>query len=185
MPNRLLGLTPISGQLMSSLSPQQQAIADLFDSHMAAEMKGDLDNTMVTMAPDPHLINVGSGTGGVGHDAVRAFYANDLMGQFFPPDAEIIPISRTINAERLVDEMVVRFTHDRVITWLLPGLAPTGRRVEVAFVVIVGVRDGKVAYEHIYCDQAAMVAQLGLIDPTGLPIDVNGAARLLAVMGKG
>jgi len=170
---------------MGSLSPQQQVIADLFDGHMAAEMKGDLDTTMATMAPDPHLINVGSGTGGVGHDGVRAFYANDLIGQFFPPDAEIIPISRTINDERLVDEIVVRFTHDRVITHLLPGVAPTGRRVEVAFVVVVGAKDGKVAYEHIYCDQAAMLVQLGLIDPAGLPIGVNTAAQLLAVMGKG
>jgi hypothetical protein len=61
MPNRLLGLTPISGQVMSSLSPQHQAIADLFDGHMAAEMEGDLDATMATMVPEPHLINFGSG----------------------------------------------------------------------------------------------------------------------------
>jgi carboxymethylenebutenolidase len=70
---------------LSSLSPQHQAIADLFEAHMAAEMNGDLDTTMATMDPDPHLINVGSGTGGVGYDAVRAFDANDLIGQFFPP----------------------------------------------------------------------------------------------------
>jgi carboxymethylenebutenolidase len=99
---------------------------------------------------EPHLLNLASGTGGVGAQAVRAFYANDLIGQFFPPDVEFIPISRTIDGERLVDELVIRFTHDRVISHLLPGVAPTGRRVELALVVIVGCRDGKVAYEHIY-----------------------------------
>jgi len=141
--------------------------------------------TMATMLPEPHLINFGSGTGGVGHDGVRAFYANDLIGQFFPPDAEIIPISRTIDEERLVDEIEVRFTHDRVITHLLPGVAPTGRRVEVAFVVVVGAKDGKVVYEHIYCDQAAILVLLGLIEPNALSVGVDTAARLLAVMGKG
>jgi carboxymethylenebutenolidase len=98
---------------------------------------------------------------------------------------EFIPISRTIDGERLVDELVIRFTHDRVISHLLPGVAPTGRRVELALVVIVGCRDGKVAYEHISWDQAGLLGQLGLLDPTGLPIGLNTASRLLAATGKG
>ena len=84
-----------------------------------------------------------------------------------------------------MDELVIRFTHDRVITHLLPGVTPTGRRVEVVFVVIVGVKDGKVSYEHVDCDQASMLAQVRLIDTGGLPIAVDGAARLLAVVGPG
>ncbi len=168
-----------------SLTPAQQTIADLFDAHMRAELDGDLDATMATMVEEPHLLNLASGTGGVGAQAVRAFYANDLIGQFFPPDVEFIPISRTIDGERLVDELVIRFTHDRVISHLLPGVAPTGRRVELALVVIVGCRDGKVAYEHIYWDQAGLLVQLGLLDPTGLPIGLNTSSRLLAATGKG
>jgi carboxymethylenebutenolidase len=168
-----------------SLTPGQQAIADLFDAHMRAELDGDLDATMATMVDDPHLLNLPSGTGGLGAEAVRAFYANDLIGQFFPPDAEFIPISRTIDGERLVDELVIRFTHDRVISHLLPGVPPTGRSVELALVVVVGARDGKVAYEHIYWDQAGLLAQLGLLDPTGLPVAITTAARLLAATGKG
>jgi carboxymethylenebutenolidase len=168
-----------------SLTAAQQTIADLFDAHMRAELDGDLDATMATMVEEPHLLNLASGTGGVGAQAVRAFYANDLIGQFFPPDVEFIPISRTIDGERLVDELVIRFTHDRVISHLLPGVAPTGRRVELALVVVVGCRDGKVAYEHIYWDQAGLLGQLGLLDPTGLPIGLNTASRLLAATGKG
>jgi len=68
---------------------------------------------------------------------------------------------------------------------LLSGVAPTGRRVEMALAVVVGVREGKVAYEHVYWDQAGLLAQLGLLDPTGLPIDTTTAARLLAATGKG
>ena len=168
-----------------SLTAAQQTIADLFDAHMRAELDGDLVATMATMVDDPHLLNLPSGTGGVGAQAVCAFYANDLIGQFFPPDATFIPISRTIDGERLVDELVIRFTHDRVISHLLPGVPPTGRSVELALVVVVGTRDGKVAYEHIYWDQAGLLAQLGLIDPTGLPVSMTTAARLLAATGKG
>jgi carboxymethylenebutenolidase len=170
---------------MDVLSSSHQAIADLFDAHMAAEMKGDLEGTMATMDADPHLINMASGTGGVGTAWVRDFYAHDLIGQFFPADVEFIRISRTINDERLVDEWVIRFTHDKVMTHLLSGVAPTGRRVEMALAVVVGVREGKVAYEHVYWDQAGLLAQLGLLDPTGLPIDTTAAARLLAATGKG
>ena len=159
--------------------------ADLFAAHMQAELNADLEATMATMVAEPHLLNLASGTGGQGADGVREFYATRLIGQFFPPDVEFIPISRTQDGERLVDELVIRFTHTEAIGHLLPGVAPTGRRVEMALVVIVGVQEGKVAYEHIYWDQAGLLAQLGLLDPTGLPVDPHTAGRLLAVTGQG
>lgn len=162
-----------------------RSAAELFGVHMQAELNADLDGTMATMVADPHLINLGSGTGGIGAAGVREFYATRLIGQFFPPDVEFISISRTVDAERLVDELVIRFTHTQAIGHLLPGVAATGRRVEMALVVIVGVREGKVAYEHIYWDQAGLLAQLGLLDPTGLPVATDTASRLLAVTGKG
>ena len=75
-------------------------------------------------------------------------------------------------------------THTQAIGHLLPGVAPTGRRVEMALVVIVGVNEGKVAYEHIDWDQAGLLVQLGLLDPAGLPVDAH-TGRLLAFTGKG
>jgi carboxymethylenebutenolidase len=161
------------------------AAAALFEAHLQAELNADLEATMATMVADPHLLNLASGTGGVGRDGVREFYASKLIGQFFPPDVTFIPISRTVDGERLVDELVIRFTHTEPIGHLLPVVAPTGRRVEMALVVIAGVRDGKVAYEHIYWDQAGLLVQLGLLDPTGLPIGHDTAAGLLAATGKG
>ena len=159
--------------------------AALFEAHMGAELNADLETTLATMVDQPHLLNLASGTGGLGATGVREFYATKLIGQFFPPDVEFIPISRTVDGERLVDELVIRFTHTEMISHLLPGVAPTNRSVEMALVVIVGVSDGKVAYEHIYWDQAGLLAQLGLLDPTGLPIAPDTAARLLAFTGKG
>jgi carboxymethylenebutenolidase len=158
--------------------------ADLFAVHMQAELDADLEATMATMVAEPHLLNLASGTGGEGADGVRDFYATHLIGQFFPADVEFIPISRTQDGERLVEELVIRFTHSEPIGHLLPGVAPTGRRVEIALVVIVGVKQGKVAYEHIYWDQAGLLAQLGLLNPAGLPIASDTASRLLAATGK-
>ena len=87
------------------------------------------------------------------------------------------PLSRTIGTDQLVDEMVVRFTHTVEMDWMLPGIAPTGKRVEVALVVIVHFRDGKLAHEHIYWDQASMLAQLELIDAATLPVCGVDTAR--------
>ena len=63
---------------------------------------------------------------------------------------------------------------------MLPGIAPTGRRVEVPLVAIVRFVDGKVAHEHIYWDQASVLVQVGLLDPKGLP--VAGAETTRKVM---
>ena len=82
-----------------------------------------------------------------------------------------------IGDDQLVDEMVISFTHTVEIDWMLPGVAPTGRRVEVPLVVIVRFRDGKLAHEHIYWDQASVLAQLGLIDRDKLPVAGAESAR--------
>jgi carboxymethylenebutenolidase len=154
----------------------EQVMADLFAQHMGAELAGDLETTMATMTDNPHLVNVPSMVGGSGREGVRAFYADHLVGKFFPPDVEFTDVSRTIGDGRLVDELIISFTHTQEIEWMLPGVAPTGRPVTVAFVVIVGVADGKIAYEHIYWDQATVLVQLGLLDPAGLPVAGGEAA---------
>jgi carboxymethylenebutenolidase len=146
---------------------------------MEAELAGNLDLILATMAPHPHLVNVPTMVGGDGPDGVRTFYANRLIGQFFPPDVRFETISRTYSPERLVDELIISFTHTTTIDWMLPGVAPTGKFVEAAFVVIVGIEDGKVSYEHIHWDQANVLVQIGLLDPAGLPVVGAGAAAKL------
>ena len=53
---------------------------------------------------------------------------------------------------------------------MLPGVAPTNRYVEVALVAIVRFRDGKLAHEHIYWDQASVLKQIGLLTDSNLPV---------------
>ena len=62
---------------------------------------------------------------------------------------------------------------------MLPCIEPTGKFVQVTFVVIVGFEQDKVEYEHIYWDQGNVLVQLGLIDPEGLPLVGAGAALKL------
>ena len=110
--------------------------------------------------------------------SLARFYQHHFVNSN-PKDIKIVPVSRTIGADRIVDEMVVSFTHDVEIDWMLPGVAPTGRRVEVPLVAIVGFRGDKLYHEHIYWDQASVLVQIGLLDPKGLPVAGAETAKKL------
>ena len=158
----------------------QQEMIDLFQKHVNAELAGDLETTMATMNDNPHLNHVPTMAGGVGRDGVRAFYRDHLVGKFFPPDMKMTPVSRTVGESQIVEELFISFTHTMAMDWLLPGVAPTGKPVKLAVAVIVGFKDGKISHEHIYWDQASVLAQIGLLDPKGLP--VGGADVALKVL---
>lgn len=162
---------------MDILSPAQEVMLETFERHMAAEAAGDLDTALATMADDPYVNHVPVMTGGVGRENVRRFYRDHLVGRFFPPDAEIINVSRTVGADRIVEEGVARFTHTAPVDWMLPGVPPTGRRIEVAAVAIVEFDDGKIVHERIYWDQASVLVQIGMLDPAGLPVTGADSAR--------
>jgi len=162
-----------------SNSALKEKLDAIFDAHMNAELAGDLDQTVATMTSNPHLLNIPTMVGGQGIEGVRTFYSKRLIGQFFPPDVTFETISRTYSEERLVDQLIISFTHTIKMDHILPGVEPTGKRVETVFVVIVGIEDDKVAYEHILWDQANVLVQLGLLDPKGLPVVGAGAAAKL------
>ncbi len=143
-------------------------------------MEGDLEQTMATMGPEPHLNHVPVRAGGSGRAGVHAFYANHLVGKFFPPDVEFVNVSRTEDSLQMVDELLVRFTHTQTIDWMLPGVNPTGRFVQIPMVVIVRADNGLVTHEHIYWDQASVLVQIGLIDAQLLPVTGAEQAEQIA-----
>jgi carboxymethylenebutenolidase len=144
--------------------------AEVFDDHLAAEfITRDLDATMATMTDDPYLNHVPVLTGGIGWEEVRRFYQQFFIGHW-PADTTTERISRTVGSDQVVDELVMSFTHDIPMNQLLPGVAPTGKRVRLAVCVVAGLRDDKITHEHIYWDQASLLAQVGLLDPAGLPV---------------
>jgi carboxymethylenebutenolidase len=124
---------------------------------------------MATMVSEPYVNHIPTMTGGVGHDQLKRFYKYHFIGGN-PPDTELALVSRTVGADQIVDEMLFKFTHTSEVDWMLPGVAPTGRRVEIPLVAIVRFVDGKVAHEHIYWDQASVLVQVGLLNPEGLPV---------------
>jgi len=164
----------------TGLTKQQQFLNDLWDAHIREEFADkNPEATIDTMVPDAYVNHIPVLTGGVGREQLREFYSRHFIPKM-PPDTQIEPISRTIGIDRLVDEMIFRFTHTIEMDWMLPGVPPTGKPVECPLVVIVQFREGKLAHEHIYWDQASVLVQLGLLDPTNLPVVGAESAKKLA-----
>ncbi|HEY8224827.1 MAG TPA: dienelactone hydrolase family protein [Pyrinomonadaceae bacterium] len=164
----------------AGLASAQQTLSAKWDDHVKYEFATrDTDDTLKTMVPGAYVNHVPVMTGGIGHDELREFYSKRFIPQM-PPDTNMTPVSRTIGVDRVVDEMVFEFTHTIKMDWMLPGIEPTGKHVKVALVVIVHFRDGKLAHEHIYWDQASVLAQLGLINAASLPVaGVESAEKVL------
>jgi carboxymethylenebutenolidase len=158
----------------------QKNLGQLWEDHVRYEFSTrDTDDTLATMVEDAYVNHIPVLTGGVGRDELREFYSKRFIPQM-PPDTEMIPVSRTIGEDQLVDEMVFKFTHTIRMDWMLPGVAPTGKCVEVPLVAIVRFREGKLAHEHIYWDQASVLVQIGLLDPAKLPVaGVESARKVL------
>jgi carboxymethylenebutenolidase len=155
-------------------------LGEVFDAHTDAEFKTrNIDATMATMSEMPDVTHVPVMTGGHGREAVRRFYETWFIGHW-PKNTKITQLSRTIEEDRVVGELIVSFTHDCEIPAMLPGVAPTGRKVVLPHVVVVSFDNSKIAYEHIYWDQASLLVQVGLLDRTKLPVTgAEQADRLL------
>ncbi len=160
-----------------NLTPEQQAMVEVWERHIAAEFENkSIDATMATMTLAPFVNHVPVMTGGVGASEVRHFYSTYFLPGH-PPDTEVVPVARTVGEDRIVDELIHKFTHTIEMPWILPGIPPTGKRVEVAVVVVVQFEDEKIAGERIYWDQASVLAQVGLIDAEKLPVTGSEASR--------
>jgi carboxymethylenebutenolidase len=160
-----------------SFTSSQKALIQRWEEHVRYEFSTrNTEDTLATMVEDAYVNHIPVLTGGVGRHELREFYSKWFIPQM-PPDTEMIPVSRTVGEDQLVDEMVFKFTHTIRMDWILPGVAPTGKRVEVPLVAIIRFRDGKLAHEHIYWDQASVLVQLGLMDSSKLPVAGVETAR--------
>jgi carboxymethylenebutenolidase len=155
-------------------------LAALWDKHCEYEFASrDVDATMSTMVSEPYVNHIPTMTGGVGAKMLSRFYKHHFVNSN-PPDTALLPISRTVGATQIVDEMLFTFTHTAEVPWMLPGVAPTGKRVEVPLVAIVKFRGDKLYHEHIYWDQASVLLQIGLTDLTKAPVSgVEQGKKLL------
>lgn len=164
----------------SQLSDAQCAMLDLWQQHLDAEFaRRDAAESCGTMTSNPSVNHVPVMTGGHGQRQLLHFYASYFIPQM-PPDVELTPVARTVGTDRIVDEFIFCFTHTRRMDWLAPGVDSTGERVEVPMVVVVEFHDGKISAERIYWDQASVLVQLRLLDPSNLPVvGVESARKVL------
>jgi carboxymethylenebutenolidase len=152
-------------------------LSKMWEEHTKHEfVTRDAEATLATMVEDAYVNHVPVMTGGAGKAALREFYSRHFIPSM-PPDTLLTPVSRTAGEDQLVDEIIFSFTHTQEMPWMLPGVAPTHRRVEVALVAIVRFRDGKLEHEHIYWDQASVLKQIGLLTDPSLPVCGAEAAR--------
>jgi carboxymethylenebutenolidase len=169
------------GLLRRELGPHYN-LNDLWERHTDCEfVLKDPHENMKTMVAEPYVNHIPTMTGGVGHDLLKRFYTYHFIGKT-PGDRFTIPISRTVGHDRIIEEKIFCFTHDIEIDWMLPGIKPTGRYVEIPLVAIISFRGDKLYNEHIYWDQASVLAQIGLLDPSGLP--VAGAEQVRKLLDK-
>lgn len=142
----------------------------LWEEHVRFEFDTrDVKATMATMVAEPYVNHIPTLTGGVGYAQLSRFYRHHFVHNN-PQDMTLTPISRTVGITQVVDEFIMSFTHDEEIDWLIPGIKPTGKYVEIPMLGVIKFRGPKLCHEHIYWDQASILVQLGLLDPTGLPV---------------
>ena len=150
--------------------PSRAALAAVWDQHVAAEFEvRDADVAVETMTDDATLIHMPTGTGARGKEALRTFYARHFIPAW-PDDVSVESISRTIGTDMVVDELLIRLTHSRVMDFWLPGLAPTGLPIVSVTIAVVGFAGDRIRFERIYWDQASLLAQLGVLDTRTAPI---------------
>lgn len=145
-------------------------LAALFREHLRLEFEArDPDGTMETMVEEPYVNHIPTMSGGTGHNELKRFYKYHFIPST-PRNRRTIILNEIVGADAVVLEAINCFTHDQPYDHFLPGLPPTGKTVEIPFVAIAKFKGEKLYFEHIYWDQASVLVQLGLLDPTGLPV---------------
>lgn len=147
----------------------EEDLESIWDDHNKVKFADkDVADIMKNTVDEPYVNHVPTMTGGIGKKDLTRFY-EEFFTDENPPDFRSDLLSRTVGTDRIVDELLVSFTHTKEMNWILPGIPPTGKKVEVAVVTIVGIRGGKIHHEHIHWDQATVLVQIGLLDPKYVP----------------
>ena len=101
-----------------------------------------------------------TGWGGVGKAALLSLYRDEFIPSI-PPSWTHTTTHKVATDDCVVEEARIQLEHTQQMDWFLPGVAPTGKTIEFDIVGIVDFRDGQMAAERIYWDQAAVLRQIG------------------------
>ncbi|MFI9050669.1 nuclear transport factor 2 family protein [Streptomyces sp. NPDC053427] len=158
----------------------QEDMVALWEQHTAYEFViKDADLAVSTMVEDASVMHLPTMSGGSGKEYLRGYY-RDIFIPGIPQNTTMETADRSVGGDSLVEEIIMRMPHDQEMPFLLPGLAATGRTIEVPLVVVVKFRGDLMESERIYWDQASVLTQVGLIAAEGLPMaDVTETTRFL------
>ena len=152
---------------LSSITPNP-SLVEIWEAHQGAEFfTHDVKAALETMTEDAYVHLVPLSTIATGKAEIENFYGNYFIGKL-PPDTQGELISRTVGENQIVDEQFFSFTHSQDI-FLLPHIPITHKKVEILIVIVVGFRDGKIAYERLYWDRASLLEQVGWLAPSYIP----------------
>jgi carboxymethylenebutenolidase len=105
---------------------------------------------------------------------LTSFYTHHFIHSN-PPDTALSLVSRTVGTDRVIDEFIFSLTHTQAVPWLLPGVPPTGKALEIPFTSIVAMRGDRLCHEHIAWDQGTVLRQLGLLgEYVTFPYEIDG-----------
>jgi len=123
---------------------EKRAMEELWKVHTDEEfLRHDVEATLATMTEDAFVLNIPTGMGGRGKNEVRAFYRDSFVHSL-PSDIANQLTHRVVGDNALVDELLLTFTHTRQMDWILPGIPPTNKKVEVNLVAVVYFRGDKI-----------------------------------------
>ncbi|EHA47811.1 hypothetical protein MGG_09427 [Pyricularia oryzae 70-15] len=143
-------------------------LEQIWDEHCHYEfVDRSAEHTMSTMVQEPYVNHVPVLTGGVGREPLTSFYRSHFIFSN-ASDAELELVSRSVAIDRVIDEFIFKCTHNLEIDWLVPGIPPTGKKLEIPFTAVVNIRGDRLFHEHISWDQGTVLRQLGLM-PEYLP----------------
>ena len=146
----------------------------LWGEHLKAEFgTKDAEAAVATLVGDAYVTHVPVDTGGRGKAEIRAFYRDEFIPSW-PDDVEVHPRNRVVGSDQLVDELHVTFTHANRMDWFLPGVPATNKQVDIDVVIVVQFRDGMIAAERVYWDQATVLRQIGMLRDTA-SLTITGA----------
>jgi len=135
----------------------------LWEEHLKGEFETKDENlSLSTMVEDASVLTIPTRWGGKGKAALKPLYRDEFIPSI-PSGWEHTLINRVVTDNCIVEEAMMRFRHTKQMDWFLPGVPPTGKPIEIEFVIVVEFRGGKMAAERIYWDQASVLRQVGLL----------------------
>jgi carboxymethylenebutenolidase len=135
----------------------------LWLAHLAGEFSHrNVEESLATMVEDASVCHVPTGSGGTGKGVLRRYYRDEFIPSI-PEDWTLTLRNRQATEHGIAEEARLRFHHTNQMDWFLPRIAPTGRLIEIDIVVFIDFRDGLMAAERIYWDQASVFRQIGLL----------------------